>query len=167
MNRAIILLTLLLTSAGLATCQQHRIGVARAGEVDAREALNAALEAHSETKGQLLAALSATKVVTEYVDRVQVVRERGATVIKEIPVYVTPTADAACTVPAGFVRIHDAAAQGTPLDGPAGDPDAAASGIALSAVAEVTAANYGTCHEYAAQVIGLQDYIRSELEAQR
>jgi len=167
MTRALILLTLLLASVGLATCQQQRISAARAGEISANTALNAELEAHSATKQELLAALSATTVVTKYVDRVQVVRERGATLIKEIPVYVTPIADAACVVPAGFVRVHDAAAKGKPLDGSAGDADAASSAVALSAVAEVTAANYGTCHEAAAQVIGLQDYIRGQLESQQ
>lgn len=166
MNRAIFLLALVLATLGLATCQQQRISAARAGEVRAGEALVAALEAHSDTKQQLLAALSATTVVTKYVDRVQVVRERGATVIKEIPVYVTPTADAACAVPAGFVRVHNAAAEGTPLGRAAGDSDAAPSGVALSAVAAVTAANYGTCHELAAQVAGLQEYIRGQLDAQ-
>jgi len=167
MARALILLALLLASAGLATCQQQRISTARAGEISANAALNAELEAHSDTKRELLTALSATTVVTKYVDRVQVVRERGATLIKEIPVYVTPIADAACVVPAGFVRVHDAAAEGTPLDGAAGDADAAPSAVALSAVAEVTAANYGTCHEAAAQVMALQDYIRGQLEAQQ
>jgi len=166
MTRALILLALLLASAALATCQQQRIGTARAGEISANTALNAELEAHSATKQELLTALSATTIVTKYVDRVQVVRERGATLIKEIPVYVTPIADAACVVPAGFVRVHDAAAEGIPLDGTAGDPDASASDIALSAIAEVTAANYGICHETAAQVIGLQDYIRGQLDAQ-
>ncbi len=167
MNRALIMLALLLASAGLATCQQQRISSARAGEVSAKSALNAALEAHSETRQELLTALSATTVITKYVDRVQVVRERGATLIKEIPVYVTPIADAACVVPAGFVRVHDAAAEGKPLDGATGDFDAAASGVALSAVAEVAATNYGTCHETAAQVIGLQEFIRGQLEAQQ
>ncbi|XDY83705.1 hypothetical protein AB8E26_06555 [Stenotrophomonas rhizophila] len=166
MNRAIILLALVLATLGLATCQQQRISAARAGEVRATQELRAALVAHSNTKQQLLAALSATTVVTKYVDRVQLVRERGATVIKEIPVYVTPTADAACAIPAGFVRVHNAAAEDTPLGGAAGDADAAPSGVALSAVAEVTAANYGTCHELAAQVEGLQDYIRGQREAQ-
>lgn len=37
------------------------------------------------------------KVVTQYVDRVRVVREKGDTIIKEVPVYVPVQADAACT----------------------------------------------------------------------
>ncbi|MBN4688707.1 hypothetical protein, partial [Escherichia coli] len=72
------------------------------------------------------------RVVTRFVDRVRVVRERGATITKEIPVYVTARADARCDVPAGFVRVHDAAAANLPLGEPAGDPDAPAPGITLS-----------------------------------
>jgi hypothetical protein len=55
------------------------------------------------------------RVVTEYVDRVQVIEKRGQTIIKEVPVYVTNDDDAHCIVPAGFVRLHDAAAAGADL----------------------------------------------------
>ena len=57
-------------------------------------------------------AQATVKVVTRYVDRVRVVREKGDTIIKEVPVYVPAQADAACTVNRGFVRLHDAAAAG-------------------------------------------------------
>ena len=39
-------------------------------------------------------AQATVKVVTEYVDRVRVVREKGQTIIKEVPVYVPVQADA-------------------------------------------------------------------------
>ncbi len=99
------------------------------------------------------------KVVTRYVDRVRVVREKGQTIVKEVPIYVPVEADAACSVNRGFVRVHDAAAQGT-LPEPAGDADAAAAGIALSAVAGTVAANYQICHENAEQLRALQTLIR-------
>ena len=98
------------------------------------------------------------KVVTQYVDRVRVVREKGDTIIKEIPVYVPVQADAACTINRGFVRLHDAAAAGE-LPEPARDADAAAAGIALSAVAGTLAANYQTCHENAEQLRALQVWV--------
>ena len=98
------------------------------------------------------------KVVTQYVDRVRVVREKGETIIKEVPVYVPVQADAACTINRGFVRLHDAAAAGE-LPEPARDADAAAAGIALSAVAGTLAANYQTCHENAEQLRALQEWI--------
>ena len=98
------------------------------------------------------------KVVTEYVDRVRIVREKGDAIIKEVPVYVPVQADAACTINRGFVRLHDAAAAGE-LPEPARDADAAAAGIALSTVAGTVAANYQTCHENAEQLRALQAWV--------
>ena len=98
------------------------------------------------------------KVVTQYVDRVRVVREKGETIIKEVPVYVPVQADAACSINRGFVRLHDAAAAGE-LPEPARDADAASAGIALSAVAGTVAANYQTCHENAEQLRALQAWV--------
>ncbi len=98
------------------------------------------------------------KVVTEYVDRIRVVRKKGDTTIKEVPAYVPVQADAACTINRGFVRLHDAAAAGE-LPEPAGDADAPAAGIALSAVAGTVAANYQTCHENAEQLKALQTWV--------
>ncbi|MCW5672263.1 MAG: hypothetical protein KIT86_21595, partial [Hydrogenophaga sp.] len=57
-------------------------------------------------------AQATVKVVTQYVDRIRVVRAKGDTIIKEVPVYVPVHADVACTINRGFVRLHDAAAAG-------------------------------------------------------
>ncbi|CAJ9992551.1 signal peptide protein [Burkholderia pseudomallei] len=103
------------------------------------------------------------KVVTQYVDRVQVVREKGDTIIKEVPVYVDREADRACVVPVGFVRVHDGAAANVPVGDP-GSADAAPSGVALSAVAATVAGNYTTCHENAEQLIALQARVRDTEE---
>lgn len=104
-------------------------------------------------------AQATVKVVTQYVDRVRVVREKGDTIIKEVPVYVPVQADAACTINRGFVRLHDAAAAGE-LPESARDADAVAAGIALSAVAGTVVANYQSCHENADQLRALQTWIR-------
>ena len=109
-------------------------------------------------------AQATVKVVTEYVDRIRVVREKGDTIIKEVPVYVPVQADAACTINRGFVRLHDAAAAGD-LPEPARDADAAAAGIALSAVAGTVAANYQTCHENAEQLRAFQVWAREMASA--
>ncbi|MFO1180672.1 hypothetical protein [Ottowia sp.] len=103
-------------------------------------------------------AAATVKVVTEYVDRVRVVREKGDTIIKEVPVYVLVQADAACTINRGFVRLHDTAAAGE-LPELARDADAAPAGIALSAVAGTVAANYQICHENAEQLKALQAWV--------
>ncbi|MBF1165512.1 MAG: hypothetical protein HXL68_10765 [Dechloromonas agitata] len=101
------------------------------------------------------------RVVTEYVDRVKVVRQAGETIIKEVPVYVPAQADAACVVPRGFVRLHDAAAAGR-LPQAAGAADALPAGIALSAVAGTVADNYERCHENTEQLKSLQEWIRAQ-----
>jgi hypothetical protein len=104
-------------------------------------------------------AQATVKVVTQYVDRVRVVREKGDAIIKEVPVYVPVQADTACTINRGFVRLHDAAAAGE-LPEPSRDADAPAAGIALSAVAGTVAVNYQICHENAEQLRALQVWIR-------
>ena len=106
------------------------------------------------------------QVVTRYVDRVRVVREKGDTIIKEVPIYVPVQADAACTINRGFVRLHDAAAAGD-LPEPARDADAAAAGIALSAVAGTVAANYQACHENAEQLRALHAWVREVRAAEQ
>jgi len=100
------------------------------------------------------------RIVTEYVDRVQVIEKRGQTIIKEVPVYVSEAADRACSVPVGFVRLHDATAAGLPAPGSAGAADEAPSGVALSAVTGTVAGNYTSCHANAEQLSKLQEYLR-------
>jgi hypothetical protein len=104
------------------------------------------------------------QVVTKYIDRVQIVRQKGADIIKEVPVYVTKEADAGCVIPRGFARLHDAAAAGS-LAGPAGGTDAAPAGIALSAVAAAVADNYERCHENSTTLTGLQEWVRAQQAA--
>ena len=103
-------------------------------------------------------AQATVQFVTQYVDRVRVVREKGQTIIKEVPIYVPAQADAACTINRGFVRLHDAAAANE-LPQATGDADAPASGLALSAVAGTVAANYQICHENAEQLRALQGWV--------
>jgi len=120
--------------------------------------------AESEIKLQQLAAKQAqttTQVVTQYVDRVKVVKQRGADIVKEVNVYVPVQADVACTVPRGFVRLHDAAAEGVVPDAP-NLADAAPSGVALSTTAATVADNYGRYHEVAEQLKSLQQWVREQ-----
>lgn len=125
-------------------------------QVEAAEKQNARL-AEAFAQGQALGVVR-DQVVTQYVDRVQVIEKKGATIIKEVPVYVSAKADAACTVNAGFVRVHDFAASGQPLPAPAAasEANAAPSGVALSTVAETVAGNYTSCQQNAEQLTQLQ-----------
>lgn len=99
---------------------------------------------------------TAVKVVTEYVDRIQVVREKGDTIIKKVPVYV-PTDS--CSLPGGFRVLHDAAAANTlpdstrVADAPAAD---------AQTVAATVADNYNTCNGIREQLIALQAWAKAQ-----
>ncbi|AOD13546.1 hypothetical protein VB151_10065 [Xanthomonas fragariae] len=153
-TRVIILLALIAVLVGGCVWQEQRVSAAQKDR-------DAALQAKRQAEAERGSANSSTTVVTQYVDRVQIVREAGATITREIPIDVTQKADAACAIPAGFVRLHDAAASGNPAGPTAGDPDAPAAGITLSAVAN----NYTSCHATAAQLSALQDWIYLHLPA--
>lgn len=101
-------------------------------------------------------------VVDHYIDRVQIVLAQGAVITKEVPIYVTPIADARCTVPVGFVRLHDAAAQGSALSAAPGAAVDAPSGLALSAVASTVAGNYGICRATAERLSALQEWVKRQ-----
>jgi hypothetical protein len=93
-------------------------------------------------------------------DHIQIVTK---TIIREVPTYVTPAADARCVVPTGFVRLHDAAASGVPpVPAGPGDPDDAASGVELSAVASTVAENYGVAHMNAERLTALQGWLKQQ-----
>ncbi len=85
--------------------------------------------------------------------------------IEKVPVYVTKKSDDRCTIPRGFVRMHDAAASGIDLSGislAAGESDDDPSGTALSAVAATVASNYGLALGTRQQLIDLQGWVRSQ-----
>ncbi len=83
------------------------------------------------------------------------------TVIREVPVYVSQQSNQRCVLPWGAVRLLDAAASGAD---PAqlrdhiapGQPDEAASGLALSDVVALLAANLGIARSNAGQLEQLQ-----------
>lgn len=102
-----------------------------------------------------------TQVVTEYVDRVQVVKERGKDIIKEVKVYVPSST--ACDLPGGFRVFHDAAAQGE-LPDPARVADAPAA--PAQDVASTVADNYATYHEVAEQLKALQSWVSQQEHVQ-
>jgi len=56
-------------------------------------------------------ALTQAKVEIRYVERVKFVRQAAEIITKEVPLYVTATDDARCTIPDGFVSLLNRAAQ--------------------------------------------------------
>lgn len=92
-----------------------------------------------------------------YRDRIQVIREKGDRIVEQVPIYITAEIDRRFPLPAGFVRLHDAAAIGEPAGAP-GDPDGEASAVAPSDAATIIAKNYTDCRRYAEQVRGWQAF---------
>ncbi len=99
------------------------------------------------------------RVVTQYVDRVRVVREQADAVIREVPVYVPTKCDDDGRLPAGWRVLHDAAASGRA----ASTSDAVdAQPVAPDTAAATVARNYGTCRETAEQLTALQQWVREQ-----
>lgn len=105
-------------------------------------------------------AQAAQDVGQRVAERQEQVRVEYRTITERVPVYVTEKADRQCVVPSGFVRLHDAAAEGRapPVPDGAGEPPDAPSGVPLSAVADTIVWNYGTCAEDRERLKGWQDW---------
>jgi hypothetical protein len=100
-----------------------------------------------------------TKVITKYVTKIEVVKEKGNEIIKQVPVYITKDADAKCDVPTGFVVLHDSASRNEVPD-PTRKVDAGTSEVKISGVATTVTDNYTTYHQVAEQLKSLQEWIK-------
>ena len=101
------------------------------------------------------------KVVTKYVNKVQIVKEKGNDIIKQVPVYITKDADTKCDVPTGFVVLHDSASRNEVPD-TTRKVDETTSSVKISGVAETVVDNYTTYHEVAEQLRSLQEWVREQ-----
>ena len=112
-------------------------------------------------KKETAAAEVTVKVVTKYVKQIQIVKETGDVIIKEIPTYITKVDDAKCAVPNGFVLLHDSAGRNEVPD--ATRPvDARASEVKISDVAGTVAENYTTYHQVSEQLKALQSWVKEQ-----
>jgi len=98
-----------------------------------------------------------TKVVTKYIDRIQVVKEKGNEIVK----YVNKESDAKCELPNSFVVLHDAAAKNE-LPDPTRASNAGASEVKLSGATTTIIQNYGTCWEIREQLKALQEWVTEQ-----
>lgn len=98
-----------------------------------------------------------TKVVTKYIDKITVVKEKN----NEIAKYITKDSDAKCELPVSFSVLHDAAAKNE-LPDPARATDASTSDVKLSEATTTIVANYGTCNQNIEQLKALQEWIREQ-----
>lgn len=92
---------------------------------DAWEAATAKQEVASLAHAMELAK-RADEITLAYITQTRTIREKGATIVREVTRYVTPDADAACPTD-GLVRVLNAAARNE-LPSAAGSPHAAAAG---------------------------------------
>ena len=112
-------------------------------------------------KKETASAETTVKVVTKYVNKVQIVKEKGNDIIKQVPVYITKDADAKCDVPTGFVVLHDSASRNEVPD-TTRKIDATTSPVKISGVAETVVDNYTTYHQVAEQLRSLQEWVREQ-----
>lgn len=99
-------------------------------------------------------AIAKEKVITVYVDRIKIVKEKEYVYInksKDVP--------SKCELSNGWVSLHDSAATGSEPD-PAGVTDATSSGIKDNKALETVVSNYSTCQQTAEQLKALQEWIR-------
>ena len=102
-----------------------------------------------------------TKILTKYIDRIQVIKEKGNVIIKEVPKYITKESDAKCDIPNSFVMLHDAAAKNE-LPDPTRSLNEGTSTIKLSTTTETIIGNYGISNQNSEQLKALQEWIRAQ-----
>jgi hypothetical protein len=101
-----------------------------------------------------------TQVVTEYIDNVQVIREKEY-VYRDHAQNVVPSQ---CTMSNGWVHTHDASARADNAD-PTRASDASASGVADTTALVGIIGNYSRCQQNAEQLLSLQKWISENKQA--
>jgi len=112
-------------------------------------------------KKETASAEATVQVVTKYINKVQIVKEKGNEIIKQVPVYITKDADTKCDVPTGFVMLHDSASRNEVPDSTR-KVDGTTSSVKISGVAETVVDNYTTYHQVAEQLRSLQEWIKEQ-----
>jgi hypothetical protein len=98
-----------------------------------------------------------TKVEIQYRDRIQIIYKEGKQIEERIPELVTPDVDRRLPLPAGFVRILDAAWTDQPV-GSATDSDGEPAAVPPSVVAANEADNATSCRAWRAQALGWREF---------
>lgn len=93
------------------------------------------------------------------------IRTLTRTVLKEVPVALTPAVDRAYRLPYGFLRLYDLSLAFAPVPGATRPADDAPGPVAISAASDVIAANNGECLVDRARLTDLQDWATAEAAA--
>ena len=101
------------------------------------------------------------RIETKVVERIKHVRGKTEVVVARVPIYLTKEIDAKYPVPNSFVVFHDAAARS---EIPTSTTSAyeGTSDIKISEVTRTVAENYGACNEVRQQLLGWQDWYRTQ-----
>lgn len=102
-----------------------------------------------------------SQIETRYIDRVQVIHDKGETIIKKVPVYVTKEDNTRCIINTGFVRLWNNA-NGMQVPDPTSVINETSSSVVLADVAAQHAREAGITHETEEQLISLQDWVRKQ-----
>lgn len=131
------------------------------GSAHTQSAWDAAKEAQAATiaKVEVAQAQATVKVVTQYVDRVQVIKEKADAVIREVPIYLHDAAP----VDGRIGVLVNAAESGGPVPDATGSANAPA--VAAEAVAIWSVDTVRDCEANSAQLVSLQDWIRAQQAA--
>ena len=112
-------------------------------------------------KKEAASAEASTKVVTKYVTKVEIVKEKGDSIVKEIPKLISQNADAMCAVPNGFVLLHDSASRNEIPD-TSGNVNEGTSDVKISGVAKTITENYTTYYQVVEQLKSLQEWVKEQ-----
>lgn len=97
------------------------------------------------------------KTEIKYRDRIQTIYLNGDEIEKSVRNYISPAANAACTINLGFVRVHDAAWTSTAA-GAASELDAEPASVSITETAETTAHNAKACLAWREQALGWREF---------
>ena len=101
------------------------------------------------------------QIVTKYVTKTKVVKEKGDVIVKKVTEYINKDADANCVVPKSFVLLHDSAAKNEVPDTSKG-VDGTPSGVGLSTIGETVTINYNNYHQLSERLKALQDWVAQQ-----
>ena len=121
-------------------------------------AARAAADTKALVAAQHVQTIIQTRIVTQWRTRIKVIHQRGATIIREVPHYVTRYDNAHCTVNVGFVSLwNDANRLSVPT--PASSVNEAPSSVKLSDVEAQHSREATICHANNAQLRELQEWV--------
>lgn len=100
-----------------------------------------------------------TKIVTQTVERIKIVKEKGDTIVKRVEVLIPASTP---DLPGGFRVLHDAAAANTVPDSTEGTN---AEPVPVRTASSTIARNYETCHLAITELQGLRQWVQGQHQA--